>query len=215
MAPHLGLQRIMIPSAQVSSLTTGSITLPSARGTYVEGNFEAIQTVALTSAQSSISFTSIPQTYKHLQIRGILKWDYSSNSSPDTSAVGVRFNGDSGTKYPYGTLTGAGNNANANAYASSAVTKGIGGYSVALNSHSTHASMFAGVIIDIPEYANTNKYKTVMNFGGFDTNGGIARVSYGSFAWADTAAITSIEVFPDYPNWATNTTLSLYGIKGA
>lgn len=34
MAPHLGLQRIMIPSAQVSSLTTGSITLPSAKGAF-------------------------------------------------------------------------------------------------------------------------------------------------------------------------------------
>jgi hypothetical protein len=36
MAPHLGLQRIMIPSAQVSSLTTGSVTLPSARGAFVQ-----------------------------------------------------------------------------------------------------------------------------------------------------------------------------------
>jgi hypothetical protein len=36
MSPHLGLQRIMIPSAQISSLTTGSVTLPSARGAFVQ-----------------------------------------------------------------------------------------------------------------------------------------------------------------------------------
>jgi hypothetical protein len=35
MTPHLGLQRIMIPSAQVSSLTTSSITLPSAKSAFV------------------------------------------------------------------------------------------------------------------------------------------------------------------------------------
>ncbi len=34
MTTHLGLQRILLPSAQVSQLTTGSITLPSARGTF-------------------------------------------------------------------------------------------------------------------------------------------------------------------------------------
>lgn len=34
MTTHLGLQRILLPSAQVSSLTTGSITLPSARGMF-------------------------------------------------------------------------------------------------------------------------------------------------------------------------------------
>jgi hypothetical protein len=41
MTTHLGLQRILLPSAQVSELTTGSITLPS-RGTQALGSLESV-----------------------------------------------------------------------------------------------------------------------------------------------------------------------------
>ena len=40
---------------------------------YVPPSYESIQTTTLSSSQSTISFTSIPATFKHLQIRCIAR----------------------------------------------------------------------------------------------------------------------------------------------
>ena len=88
MSPHLGLQRIMIPSAQVSSLTTGSITLPSAKRGFLESaDYESISTILVdSSGSSSVTFSDIPQTYKHLQIRTI------GRAPAGAINVAIRFN---------------------------------------------------------------------------------------------------------------------------
>lgn len=54
MTTHFGLQRIMIPSAQVSSLTTGSITLPSARGVFTD--FSSLAAVYMPQTSTSTNF---------------------------------------------------------------------------------------------------------------------------------------------------------------
>lgn len=64
MTTHLGLQRILLPSAQVSSLTTGSITLPSARGAFVEillgAYFAGGTNTSTTNYTSTIQKLSFP-----------------------------------------------------------------------------------------------------------------------------------------------------------
>ena len=58
--------------------------------------FESIATVTVGgTAQSTISFTSIPSTFTHLQIRGIAR----DSGSLAYSYFGVRFNSDSGSNY--------------------------------------------------------------------------------------------------------------------
>jgi hypothetical protein len=54
MSPHLGLQRILLPSAQVSQLTTGSITLPSARGAFVD--FSSLAAVYMSASGTTTNF---------------------------------------------------------------------------------------------------------------------------------------------------------------
>lgn len=57
MTTHLGLQRILLPSAQVSSLTTGSITLPS-RGLLAVPDAPTIGTATASSGGASVTFTA-------------------------------------------------------------------------------------------------------------------------------------------------------------
>ena len=50
------------------------------------GSFSSIATVTVGSGGSStVSFISIPQTYKHLQLRGIAKGTTSYSSGTDTA----------------------------------------------------------------------------------------------------------------------------------
>jgi hypothetical protein len=72
--------------------------------------------------------------------------------------------------------------------------------------------MFGVMVMDILDYADTSKNKTVRYLGGHDQNGaGILRLGSGS--WRNTSAINSIVFSVSSQNWATNTTFSLYGVK--
>jgi hypothetical protein len=79
--------------------------------------------------------------------------------------------------------------------------------------------VFGSLIMDILDYANTNKYKTTRGIIGFDTNGTVAgyggRVGLISGNWRSTSAITSITFTVDNAaNYSANSKFSLYGIKG-
>jgi hypothetical protein len=81
---------------------------------------------------------------------------------------------------------------------------------------SSSANVYGINIVDILDYANTSKYKTVRNLLGQDNNGsGIVQLTSG--LWSNTAAITSIALVADptyITNWTTASRFSLYGIKG-
>jgi len=76
------------------------------------------------------------------------------------------------------------------------------------------ASVFAAYVIDILDYANTNKYKTSRNLAGYDNNSG-GRVSLNSGNWRNTNAITSITLTCRSDNFQQYSQFALYGIKGA
>lgn len=214
MTTHLGLQRILLPSAQVSQLTTGSITLPSARGAFVSpSSFESIATVLVSSTTSSITFSSIPATFKHLQIRGIVRTTRASSAGGDF--IAYRYNGDS-TNGNY--IVGH------QLYAQSTGTigsfyNGVGDGCIVerVPSADQTSNTFAPMLIDIIDYSDTNKYKISRAHTGYSlsSGGGTAQVHMASNLWKVTSAISSIVIVPGAgPGFATNTRLSLYGIKG-
>jgi hypothetical protein len=161
----------------------------------ISGDFQSIQTVTVGSGgSSSISFTSIPGTFTHLQLRIMAVTNTTAQSATTT------FNGTNGGTH---WLTGNGSSTQS-AYDGTKIY-------FPLTQGSTTAPV-AG-IMDILDYANTNKYKTTRTLEGYDANGS-GNSSFTSGLWLSTSAITSITVtavgtFNQYSSFA------LYGIKGA
>ena len=176
-------------------------------------SYESIATVTVgAGGSSSISFTSIPSTYTHLQIRGISKWTYGSNASPDRSNMLLRLNSDSTSNYNAHSLYG--NGTSAGAWVAGTNPYSYIGYSNIPNSNSSLANMFSASVIDILDYKNTNKNKTIRHLTGFSANGATTDyVELSSGLWMSTSAVMQIDIYPDYPSFAQYTTFALYGIK--
>jgi len=168
-------------------------------------SYESISTVTVgVGGSSSITFSSIPSTYKHLQIRGIAR----TTEAVAANILNYRLNGDTGTNYAAHLLYGDGSAAGAFANTSLSYIYGAG-----IPGSSANASIFDAVVIDILDYTNTNKNKVVRSLGGYDANGsGDIRMNSG--VWLNTAAVNQITLttggannFPQYSSFA------LYGIK--
>lgn len=171
-------------------------------------NFESISTVTVGSGGASdITFSSIPQGYAHLQIRGIAKW---SDTSNDRQLLKIEFNSDIGNNYSRHLMGGNGTGTFVDGVASTTARAGAR----LISSNASYANTFTAYIFDILDYTDTNKYTTVRTLGGFDTNGGsFQEVVLGSFLWQNTAAITSIKLLPGSANLAQYSKFALYGIK--
>jgi hypothetical protein len=176
------------------------------------GDYESIATANGTGSSTTITFSSIPSTYKHLQIRGILK---NTSSGQFDDPTWITFNADTGSNYSYHSLYGTGTVATALSGVSqnNIVSKGTPSGSSGSNKG------FCGTIVDILDYTDTNKYKTLRWLQGFDNNGqgssnnGEGSINLTSGNWRSTSAITSISFIGSSFNWTTDATLTLYGIK--
>jgi hypothetical protein len=174
-------------------------------GGVVAGDYESIATTVVGSGgTSTITFSSIPSTYKHLQVRGIIR---STNAGTDANAR-LRFNSDTGSNYRFHYLGGSGSSAYAGD--SGAVTFAYAGLSSAASSTS---GVFGVQVIDILDYANTSKNKTVRSLSGVDNNGS-GFIELDSSLWINTAAINNISIFFTSGNLAEYSHFALYGIKG-
>ncbi len=179
------------------------ILASSSSAANLAGDYESIATVNVGAGLStSIDFTSIPQTYKHLQIRALVR----NNRAATGSNTYFRFNGDTGNSYALHVLTGNGASATAGAGTSSNVMLAQD------PSANFTANCFAGQIYDILDYTNTNKNKTVRILNGYDGNGS-GEVQFWSGLWMNTAAVTSIRLFPNSGSYVQYTQFALYGIK--
>jgi len=173
-------------------------------------SYESIQTVTVgAGGQSSISFTVIPSTYKHLQLRALAR----SGRSTQNDDVYVNINSDTSSSYAYHYLLG--NGASASAGAASSGTKGY----VARNTMAgalSAANVFSPFILDLLDYTSTNKNKTLRVLSGTEensNNGGMALIS--SLYFATPAAVTTLTLtLPSSANFAQYSSFALYGIKG-
>jgi hypothetical protein len=170
------------------------------------GDFESIATTTVGSGgAANVEFTSIPATFTHLQIRGIMR-----NTASNDYTLRARFNSDTGSNYARHTLKG-------NGTAASAVGEATQTYMTLdemspLNSNT--ANTFGAMVMDILDYQNTNKFKTVRTLGGFDANG-VGRILFDSSLWRSTSAVTSVTIFMAADNLAQYSQFALYGIRSA
>lgn len=168
-------------------------------------SFESIATATGTGSSGTITFSSIPATYSRLQIRYIAR----SSAAFDNDYVAFRFNSDSATNYSWHIIEGNGATASAGGGTNNDIA-----YSGEIPAASAGSSIIGIGIIDIPDYASTNKAKTVTSYAGNDrNNSGAFRIT--SDLWRSTSAINQIDITTFRgANWTTSTTFALYGIKG-
>ena len=163
-------------------------------------SYESIATQSVgAGGAASITFSSIPSTYKHLQIRFIA-------NDASQQDIYVRFNSDTGSNYWRHYLYGQGSAATAGADAAA-------NDKLSLGYTSTAANIFGVGVMDILDYTNTSKNKTTRSLCGYDANGSGYVVLF-SGLWSSTAAINSITAFTTSGNFNQYSSFALYGIKG-
>lgn len=185
----------------ITRLTTNGLT-GTKYDTVSADNYymEPIATTLLTGTASSIDFNNIPQGYKHLQLRILQRSTTPNNTN-------MRFNGDTGSNYNWHELVGDGASATAGS-AGSAVT-----FMKASYLQSVTTGYVGTAVLDILDYSNVYKFKTMRGLVGSDANGS-GYIVLRSGLWMNTAAITSLSILPASGSLDTNMRVSLYGIKG-
>jgi hypothetical protein len=184
------------------------VVASSISGNLYNASYESISTVTVgAGGVSSVTFSSIPQTYTHLQVRMIAR---TNRALSDVDAAILRYNSDTNSNnYTYHEIVGSG----------SAVSVYGSGAPEAVQMYSTTgatalANAFGVGITDILDYSNTNKYKTQRNFGGHDTNGS-GQIRINSGLWINTNAISSMTFTPASGTLFNQyTQFALYGING-
>lgn len=167
---------------------------------YVASSYESIATVTASGSTTTITFSSIPSGFKHLQVRG-MGYDGGGYN------IIMRFNGDTGNNYAYHRLYADGGTVYAFGQASQASLDmlGFAGYS----------NYMTAMVIDLLDYNSTTKNKTVRALVGFDENNTGGRIWVNSGLWINTSAVTSLSIINNGTNFSTSTTFALYGIKEA
>jgi hypothetical protein len=177
------------------------ITASSNMSTKLTDFFQIATTTLANSTTSFVEFTSIPSDYTHLQIRGIAK-------SSINSAVDLTFNSDTANNYTYHALGGTGTSAYSEASANRANIAAVFG-----SPSNAETVGYSCGYVDILDFKDTNKFKTVRCLGSFDGNGaGGATLISG--AWRSTSAVTSLRLTNRSGNFIQYTSFALYGIKG-
>lgn len=172
---------------------------------YLPPVFESIATVTVGGGGTpTVEFTSIPSTYQHLQLRIYAKTDRAGDNNGYGS---FRVNSDSSSNYSWHQLYGDGSGAGGGAAANATL--------IPLNAFGGSANSSFGVsIIDFLDYTDSNKFKTIRCFNGFDHNGG-GEISLFSGNWRSTSAVSSIQIVRGFAvnNWVEGSKFALYGVK--
>jgi hypothetical protein len=194
----------MITRATLSTIEQG---LPKYRSMlagnnpYIPSVYESIASTTL-SGVSQYTFTSIPSTYTHLQLRCFYR------TTDATDSIEMRFNGDASGNYAR-TMMYWGSDIGVAAY-----QQPTGETTLRVANGAATGDYYAVMIIDIQNYAKTNQVKSFRSIQGKSTNNTeIDRISFGAGIWNNTAAISSINLACGGTSFQANTVLALYGIK--
>jgi len=153
-----------------------------------------LQTITLGSAASSVTFASIPQTYRDLVL-------VSSSKMTTASYSILNLNGNTSTVYSSVNMAGDGSSTD-----SGSVTQSKFYPNYRFN-ESTSEFMLSQ--IQFLDYSATDKHKSALaraNLAGSVVNAWAGR-------WANNDEITSIAIAANSGNFAIGSTFSLYGIE--
>lgn len=175
---------------------------------------QAIQTITLGSTQSNITFSNIPQNFKHLIIMGNTRRD----SSSGTGSFSLQFNGDTDSNGKYSNLQ-----CSASANTSTAVggqmygltgTSSYNALEIGNCGNSTDASnAFPCNTITIWNYASSTMRKNAYSHGSqFNPSAYSYQTMYMGW-WDSLAPITSVKLYPTSgASFIAGSSVTLYGL---
>jgi len=167
--------------------------------------YTLLETVTVGAAgAASVTFNSIPQTgYTDL----VIKCSVRGTASALYASLAVRFNGDSAANYKNLAIQGDG--ASAISYAQTSQTSfNIGNATGA----TATANTFDSSDVYIPNYTSSN-YKSISVDDVMENNAATAYNTLTTSLWSQTAAITTINIFPGSGSFSQHSTFSLYGVS--
>jgi len=162
--------------------------------------YTPLATVTLGSSAASVTFSSIPATYRDLII-------VASGVSSGTTWFHIRFNSDSGSNYSYVFLQ-ANSDGSPPVSGSSSTQTGIDPWEANVLQASTPFTITTQVM----DYSSTDKHKTTLSRTGGSVGGTGLMTSAGAGRWANTAAITTMAVVARSGSLGAGLTFSLYGV---
>ena len=203
---NAAVSRLGIGSALQVLRTNAGATAPE-WGTVSSGAVSVIARTVLGSDTASVDFTGIPATYENLMVTYLAR----GTGSDTWSRVHLRFNGDSGPNYQYGSggRTGASFVAADGASGQAQMVVGL------LTDASASAAYPAAGTLTVAGYARTvfNKVVSCVDVSSAST------VHHGAILtgglWASTAAVNQVTLLPSSGNFVAGSVFTLYGIAGA
>lgn len=167
------------------------ITASQITGRLATADFVLIQTLTASGSATTLDFTSIPSTYKHLRVIGNVR----NTSGTGHPSMLAQVNGDTGTNYSYGYISNGSvgqNNAQTTLLLPSVSNANGGAFDIFFT-----------------DYTSTSKYKNAISDGGDDTYTD-NEISW----WRNTAAINRLTFSNGSGNLASSSVISIYGLKG-
>ena len=158
-----------------------------------------IATTTLASAASSVTFGSIPATYRDLVLISVVKQTVFINHN-------MRLNGDTGSNYSGVQMFGDGGSAISNTFNATY-------FSPFLNTNPGTGNFLSATTV-IMDYSATDKHKTILMRSAGEGAQFFSNASASAFRWASTAAVNQISIFPASGSIDIGSTFSIYGIAG-
>lgn len=180
----------------VSSLTGGGGS----------GAWAVIAEQILSASAASVTFSSIPGTYRHLALVYVARSDRSGQA---TDGMGLQVNGDTAANY----------DSNGQLWGDTTVTDANTGGTFLNAGNITGATATAGEVglgvIFIGDYARNAWRKQVQTDGSVQAGGGVRGFKYFGH-WKSTAAVTSMTLLSTTgSNLVSGSVLTLYGITNS
>lgn len=160
-------------------------------------SYIALTTTTLSSAASSVTFSSIPTSVNGVALRDLVVV-LTMPTAAGNSNVTMFFNGDTAGNY---SRVGMGGNGSA----TYSFSNGVNGVGFIFAEQANQNS-----IVQIMDYSATDKHKTLLARGNSPASETLAVAG----RWANTAAITSVLISVSGVTFPVGTRFSLFGIAG-
>lgn len=148
----------------------------------------SLATLTLTSASATVTFSSIPATFRDL----IVVCNFSGSTA---AQMILRFNGDTGANYSGVFMSGS---------PSGAVSGTLTNFFTNIRTSQN------ATILQVMDYSATNKHKTTLIRAN---NGDFGEVAAQATRYASNSAITSVALLTNAGTISIGSTFSLYGVN--